>query len=137
MDYTALQLGWNPTFRLSTFFIDACERVGLAYKLEKNIKASSTLTSEKASSKGMMTFYLVDGTQLQRDANYHQSMLAKANENAFNLKKCFLAACYFLVPILFYQILRVLLTYPLLALIAIFGVVAICYKIRSFYQVSI
>ncbi|KAH9387859.1 hypothetical protein TYRP_009057, partial [Tyrophagus putrescentiae] len=117
-DYIALQLGWSASsFSLSSFFISVCKKLGLAVDDDVGDKQCSTSKSKASSSnkKLMMTFQLQDGSQLERDANYHSNRLASFSGggeggNDCNFRQCFLAFSYFLMPIVAMSTFQALLS---------------------------
>lgn len=145
-DYIALQLGWSASsFSLSSFFISVCKKLGLAVDDDVGDKQCSTSKSKASSSnkKLMMTFQLQDGSQLERDANYHSNRLASFSGggeggNDCNFRQCFLAFSYFLMPIVAMSTFQALLSCCPVTLLTIVGLtVGLCYKIRCTYRISI
>ena len=87
----ASELGWNHSFNPSSFFIEACEWLGLAYDLKKPSPQMVKSGSDK----------LGDGT-------YEEYI--KSVRNSFGLKQCVLAVVYFSMPILVGFTIRFLVT---------------------------
>lgn len=146
-DYIALQLGWSASsFSLSSFFISVCKKLGLAVFDDGDKQCSTSKSKASPSNKRqMMTFQLQDGSQLERDANYHSNRLASftgsgegGTGNACDFRQCFLALSYFLMPIVAMWTFQALLNCSVVTLLTIVGLtVGLCYQIRCTYRISI